>query len=111
MPAFSELTSGTLPVPNEASIPKSAMGDSIKRGKELLTDSFGIRAFFTCVPFLAGLFSTNLMFRATLLLIIILYWFDRIPHDEQQSVKRPGLVTCKSPKMLTIALTIIRMIV
>ena len=44
--------------------------------------SLGMRAFFTCVPFLAGLFSTYLMFPATCLLILILYWFDRLPEDE-----------------------------
>jgi uncharacterized membrane protein len=45
--------------------------------------SLGLRAFFACIPFLAGLFSTYLMLPATLLLILILYWFDRVPHDEQ----------------------------
>jgi uncharacterized membrane protein len=44
--------------------------------------SLGMRAFFTCVPFLAGLFSTYLMLPATCLLILILYWFDRIPSGE-----------------------------
>ena len=41
--------------------------------------SMGLRAFFACVPFLAGLFSTYLMLPATLILLFILYWFDRIP--------------------------------
>lgn len=45
-------------------------------------NSLGMRAFFTCVPFLAGLFSTYLMLPATCLLILILYWFDRIPSGE-----------------------------
>jgi uncharacterized membrane protein len=45
--------------------------------------SLGLRAFFACVPFLAGLFSTYLMLPATLLLVLILYWFDRVPQDEQ----------------------------
>jgi uncharacterized membrane protein len=44
--------------------------------------SLGLRAFFACVPFLAGLFSTYLMLPATLLLILILYWFDRVPASE-----------------------------
>lgn len=44
--------------------------------------SLGMRAFFTCVPFLAGLFSTYLLLPATCLLILILYWFDRIPSGE-----------------------------
>lgn len=44
--------------------------------------SFGMRAFFGCIPFLAGLFSTYFMLPATCLLILILYWFDRIPPDE-----------------------------
>ena len=44
--------------------------------------SLGMRAFFTCIPFLAGLFSTYLMLPATCILILILYWFDRIPSDE-----------------------------
>lgn len=43
--------------------------------------SLGMRAFFTCVPFLAGLFSTYLMLPATCLLILILYWFDRLPEE------------------------------
>ncbi len=45
--------------------------------------SLGLRAFFCCIPFLAGLFSNWLMLPATLLLILILYRFDRIPHSEQ----------------------------
>lgn len=45
--------------------------------------SLGLRAFFSCIPFLAGLFSTFLMLPATLLLIFVLYWFDRIPQDEE----------------------------
>lgn len=45
--------------------------------------SLGLRAFFTCIPFLAGLFSTYLMLPATLLLILVLYWFDRVPQDEE----------------------------
>lgn len=44
--------------------------------------SYGMRAFFACIPFLAGLFSTYFMLPATCLLILILYWFDRIPLDE-----------------------------
>jgi uncharacterized membrane protein len=44
--------------------------------------SLGMRAFFTCIPFLAGLFSTYLMFPATCILVLILYWFDRIPSGE-----------------------------
>lgn len=44
--------------------------------------SLGMRAFFTCVPFLAGLFSTYFMLPATCLLVLILYWFDRIPSGE-----------------------------
>ena len=46
--------------------------------------SFGLRAFFTCIPFLAGLFSTYLMLPGSVLLILVLHWFDRIPYDEQQ---------------------------
>jgi uncharacterized membrane protein len=46
--------------------------------------SFGLRAFFTCIPFLAGLFSTYLMLPGSILLILVLYWFDRIPYEEQQ---------------------------
>lgn len=45
--------------------------------------SLGLRAFFACIPFLAGLFSTFLMLPATLLLIFVLYWFDRVPQDEE----------------------------
>lgn len=45
--------------------------------------SLGLRAFFACIPFLAGLFSTWLLLPATLLLILILYWFDRVPAEEQ----------------------------
>lgn len=44
--------------------------------------SFGLRAFFTCIPFLAGLFSTLLMLPATLFLVFILHWFDRVPYNE-----------------------------
>jgi uncharacterized membrane protein len=44
--------------------------------------SLGMRAFFTCLPFLAGLFSTYLMLPATCSLILILYWFDRLPSGE-----------------------------
>lgn len=44
--------------------------------------SYGMRAFFACIPFLAGLLSTYFMFPATCLLVLILYWFDRIPFDE-----------------------------
>lgn len=44
--------------------------------------SFGMRAFFACIPFLAGLFSSYFMLPATCFLILILYWFDRIPADE-----------------------------
>lgn len=43
--------------------------------------SLGMRAFFACVPFLAGLFSSYLMFPATCFLIWILYWFDRLPDE------------------------------
>lgn len=46
--------------------------------------SFGLRAFFTCIPFLAGLFSTYLMLPGSALLILVLHWFDRIPYEEQQ---------------------------
>ncbi|MDQ9172436.1 DUF599 domain-containing protein [Oxalobacteraceae bacterium R-40] len=45
--------------------------------------SFGLRSFFTCIPFLAGLFSTYLMLPGAALLILVLNWFDRIPYDEQ----------------------------
>ena len=41
--------------------------------------SIGLRAFFACVPFLASLFSSYLMLPATLLLLVILHGFDRIP--------------------------------
>ena len=41
--------------------------------------SIGLRAFFACVPFLAALFSSYLMLPATLLLLVILHGFDRIP--------------------------------
>ncbi|MFC3109720.1 DUF599 domain-containing protein [Undibacterium arcticum] len=41
--------------------------------------SIGLRAFFACVPFLAGLFSTYLMLPVTVLLLVILHGFDRIP--------------------------------
>jgi thiosulfate dehydrogenase len=37
--AFAEPAAGTLPVPDEASIPKGPMGDAIRRGKILLTDT------------------------------------------------------------------------
>lgn len=47
--------------------------------------SVGLRAFFICIPFLAGLFSTYLMVPATLVLVLVLYWFDRIPQDEEQA--------------------------
>ncbi len=47
--------------------------------------SFGLRAFFACIPFLADLFSTGLLLPATLILILILYWFDRVPQDEQDA--------------------------
>ena len=45
--------------------------------------SFGLRAFFTCAPVLAGLFDTYLMLPATGVLLVVLYWFDRVPGDEQ----------------------------
>lgn len=47
---------------------------------------FGLRTFFACIPFLAGLFSTYLMLPAALGLIAILHWFDRVPPDEQSSL-------------------------
>jgi uncharacterized membrane protein len=47
--------------------------------------SVGLRTFFACIPFLAGLFSGFLMLPATLVLILILYWFDRVPSSEQYS--------------------------
>jgi uncharacterized membrane protein len=47
--------------------------------------SYGLRAFFACIPFLAGLFSSFLMLPATLVLILILHWFDRVPSSEQDS--------------------------
>lgn len=45
--------------------------------------SLGLRSFFACIPFLAGLFSTYLLLPATVLLIFILYSFDRVPAEEQ----------------------------
>jgi cytochrome c len=39
VPALSQSQSAPMPVPEEASIPKGPMGDAIKRGKELLTDT------------------------------------------------------------------------
>ena len=41
--------------------------------------SLGLRSFFACVPFLAGLFSSYFMVPATGLLLLILYRFDRFP--------------------------------
>jgi len=38
-PALSESQTVPMPVPDEASIPKGSMGDAIKRGKTLLTDT------------------------------------------------------------------------
>jgi uncharacterized membrane protein len=43
--------------------------------------SMGLRTFFMCIPILASLFSTWIMPLATLLLIIVLYQFDRIPEE------------------------------
>lgn len=43
--------------------------------------SFGLRAFFACVPFLASLAHTWLILPAALLLISMLYRFDRVPRE------------------------------
>lgn len=44
--------------------------------------SLGLRAFFLCIPFLAGLFGTVFMLPAVLVLLIVLYRFDRVGLDE-----------------------------
>lgn len=43
--------------------------------------SYGLRAFFACVPFLASLAHTWLILPAALLLVAVLYRFDRVPRD------------------------------
>lgn len=45
--------------------------------------SLGLRTFFCCLPFLAGLFSTYLMLPVTVILIAMLYWFDCVPAGER----------------------------
>lgn len=39
VPVLSQTPSASMPVPDEATIPAGAMGDAIKRGKQLLTDT------------------------------------------------------------------------
>lgn len=43
--------------------------------------SMGLRTFFLCIPILASLFNTWIMLPATVLLIVVLYQFDRIPAE------------------------------